>query len=239
MSAQTFLLNPQNGAVPPSRLGHYLIALFMLPFVVAGVYLASIAIAGGCMWFAFERTSIRAEAVVTKLWIEKGGDSDVHHVAYEYGLYPTDDRTLQGGDTVSEDFYRQLMVGGQVTVRYLAGRPAVSSISGYDRWWSLLMFAIMWNGSIAFVTVAVVKSRLRERRLRRGRVLPGEVTGTNGSMDGEDYHVTVEYRFLLPDGRALRGKTTRIRNDLKQRSLPDSGTPVLVRYADSGEHDVS
>src|SRR5262249_5376758 len=125
MSAQTFLLNPQNGAVPegkpPSRLGHYLIAVFMLPFVVAGVYLAAIAIAGGCFWLAFERTGVRAEAVVTKLWIQKGGDSDVHHVAYEYGLHPTDDRTIQGRDTVSEDFYGQLMVGRPVTVRYLAG----------------------------------------------------------------------------------------------------------------------
>ncbi len=69
----------------------------------------------------------------------------------------------------------------------------------------------------------------RGLRLRRGHTLPGELIGATGKVDDDsEYQVTVDYRFLSPDGRFLTGTTTRPRNDLKGQSLPTPGTPLAV-----------
>ena len=108
------------------------------------------------------------------------------------------------------------------------------------------------GGTVALTIACVhfliwkVKSVIaRERLVHKGKVLSGRIVRCSGSMRvvaGEDgasdraYFVTIEYRFLSPQGREIMSECERDREDLLNLPLPVEGTAVLVLYLDDNNY---
>jgi hypothetical protein len=84
----------------------------------------------------------------------------------------------------------------------------------------------------------LMKMMLRQRRLRRGRLVSGEVIGATVKNDSDgDCRFTLHYRFTSPEGREVTASADGIRNDLKAETLPQPGTALVVQYADNGDSE--
>jgi hypothetical protein len=240
--ADPFLLEPKNRPVLEGRpypvTTERLVPLFLLPFLAIGLVVIWAAIQEVCQWQAFSRSGVDVPGVVTRLWTDNDGEHDVFHVAYEYGLDPTDDRTNKGQSTVDEAAFRTLQTGGRISIRYLKTDPKSSRVNGQESFGGLPFFATVWNLILGLMCWLVAKHELRKRRLQRGRLLSGEVIEASAKNDSDgDYRVTLDYRFVAPDGERMAASASRIRNDLRGEALPRPGTPLVVQYADDGDSE--
>jgi len=249
MSAQIFLLNPRNrralegnrrpfaiDIVPP-----VFMMLFMVPFVLIGVGFVSYTIYQGYERVRFANSGVDVRGAVTRLWDHKSnGDSDSSfYVAYEYGLDPSDDKTNTGESTIDEDTYKTLKKGDPISVRYLKTDPTHSRIPGQgSSLGGLLVFTGFWNLIVGTMSWLLTKMMLRQRRLRRGRLVSGEVIGATVKNDSDgDCRFTLNYRFTTPEGREVTASANCIRNDLKGETLPQPGTALVVQYDDNGDSE--
>jgi hypothetical protein len=243
MTSETFLLDPKNRRVLEGKRRLFsldiLMLPFMVPFVLVGVGMVGYTIYEGYQKTTFERSGVDVEGVVTRLWVEKGSDSDSYHVAYAYGLDPTDDKTNTGQSTVDEAAYKTLQKDGRISVRYLKTDPSRSIIPGQGTSIGLLLgMTVFWNLVTGVMSWHIRKMALRQRRLRRGRQLPGEIIGATVMKDSDgDNRLTLDYRFTSPEGRQITASASRTRHDLSGETVPRPGTPVVVQYADDGDSE--
>jgi hypothetical protein len=242
MSTQPFLLNPKNHRVlegrPRGGTGDVLLILFMVPFVLAGIAMTLATAREIYLWTAFSQFGVDARGVVTRLWVEGAGEDQSFHVAYEYGLDPSDDRTNPGDDRIDETVFKHLEKGGPIAIRYLRTDPSSSTVSGHGGWMFLAFFTLFWDAVTVFLCRGVVKGALRNQRLREGCHVPGEVIDATSKDDSDgNLLLTIDYRFQSPDGRQLTGTASRIRNDLKENALPQRGAALVVQYAEGGDNE--
>ena len=249
MSPQIFLLNPRNRrALEGDRrpfasetLPPVFMMLFMVPFVLIGVGFVAYTIYQGYQRVRFANSGVDVRGAVTRLWDHKSyDDSDpTFYVAYEYGLDPSDDKTNTGESTIDEGTYTTLKNGDPISVRYLKTDPKRSRIPGQGQsLGGILLFTVFWNLIVGTMSWILTKMILRQRRLRRGRLVSGEVIGATVKSDSDgDCRFTLHYRFTSPEGRELTASADCIRNDLKGETLPQPGTPLVVQYAENGDSE--
>jgi hypothetical protein len=78
------------------------------------------------------------------------------------------------------------------------------------------------------------------RLIREGQLLPGTIVSCAGRDETEtgfgavtrSYLVSVEYRFVNPNGQEVVGQAEQNRPDLRRSELPPDGTGVWVLYVD-------
>lgn len=99
------------------------------------------------------------------------------------------------------------------------------------------------SGGLLLVWCAIVLQRER-RLMRNGVLLPGVLTSATTSVYKGSLTLHANYQFTTPNGRLIRRKSSRVRNDLKGTGsrrhrvrlgvAPQHGAEVVVLYHDDG-----
>jgi ribosomal protein L40E len=219
--------------------------LFLIPFVLAGVFVAVFALYQWSEYLQLTTSGIRTNAIVTGKEIDADEESTSYLIYFYY--IARDDRRYEQSESVSSDEYNRLAVQDSVPVLYLPNTPATARLAldngrlGLpDMELFLAGFAVCWNGFIGLFVVAAVNGAQKAGKLARmGQRLDGEIDKIDHHLDSDDdLSLTVHYHFVNPDGLGVRGKLSNIRNDLKNTRLPAPGTPVIVWYADDKTHTI-
>lgn len=248
-SAETFVLNRHNQPLLEGRRGFSLTlhgvslgcaALFMLPFVIAGLVTLALA---GYQWYrvaAFATVSVQTEATITDKLISSGEDGDSRYLVVRYeALAGRESAFYSGVVAVGSAEYAAATAGDAVRVRYLPHAPQEVQLASVG--WGdlglpifLTFFTLFWNGFIGLAFPHTLRRMLRGYRLqRRGTLVQGAVTGFSSRVDSDDdLVVTLNYSFSAPDGRPISGVATGVRNDLKGAPPVAAGTPVTLLYLD-------
>jgi hypothetical protein len=91
---------------------------------------------------------------------------------------------------------------------------------------------LLYFAGVVILAYLVIRQVVRNLQLEReGQLIVGEVANSKGkSVKGGYYQVDIEYTFAFPEGYPLTRKESAIRNDLREKPLPVSGTPVMIVY---------
>ncbi|MBI3724798.1 DUF3592 domain-containing protein [bacterium] len=239
-----FLLYPENeafakgepGARPRVDAGENgCLALFLLPFVVAGVVI--VVLAARELWTTalLETRGVEAAArVLSREVVQDDGASYCVTYAFSPG-----EAELTRRESVSEKFYGEHFEGAGLTVCYLPDDPAVSRISPISLVPALLVavFALFWSALVGGLFFATGRALVRARRLvRAGRLVPGRVLSC-ASWDSEgDLWIKLRYELESPSGFTVAGDIRRRVDQLKGRPLPRPGDPISICYASDRVH---
>jgi hypothetical protein len=209
--------------------------LFLLVFVLSGVFLAGAAVHEWRVWWALRSRGVDAAAVVVRLWTNTD-ESTSYHVRFR--VEPTDGAAAEAEDQVAYAAWGELEVGGRVEVRYAADEPALARTlplrSGQR--WSVSALAVVWNALVWPLWVISLREVWRSRRLARdGRLRRGRVVAASVRKDRDgDAFLKVEYAFEDPAGWELRGVT-----EVQPRTPPTApapGAPLRVLWVDDRIH---
>jgi hypothetical protein len=169
--------------------------------------------------------------------------------------------TVSGQVLVRRDVFDRLKDRAAVTVKYLPGDPSVSILVGVDaeRAFESSAFASIAVGFAGLIAAVVyflplMRHLWQEQRLRQtGHVLVGQVlycrryapvmmlrpdSAEYDRSVSHNFYVELSYRFKTPQGKEIRGRTRRRRNDLRGTRLPTFGAPVAVLYLSQENHKV-
>ncbi|HLV36607.1 MAG TPA: DUF3592 domain-containing protein [Spirillospora sp.] len=211
--------------------------LFMLPFLAVGIFVLVLAVIEWRNYHLLNTTGVVVQGTYTgRHQVVDDDDGDITYYAdYEYLV---NDTIYTGDHSVSRELYNRVEPGMRVDIRYVPSDPAISRIEGTNGIEEALfftVFAAFWNLISWAIFAGMIVSFRRDRRLSRlGKLVRGELLNATSRRDSDgDYHVTVEYSFVPPDGGdVIFKKQSAQRNDLKNKPLPAKGSPVMVLYKD-------
>jgi hypothetical protein len=158
-----------------------------------------------------------------------------HHYSVQY-RYEVEQNRFTGSQPVAQSDYERLDTGSKVTVTYVSGDVAVSSLSqsnpDHDLRNRLTIAAAGLSAITLLVLVLGILQRTRPHVLRGGwRLIKGQVVACQGRVDDDgDFKIVLRYRFRSPSKRVITTQVRQIRNDLRSKSLPRPGSPVAVYY---------
>lgn len=141
-----------------------------------------------------------------------------------------------GEQRITQAAYERLEPGAPVTVTYLPGDPHLSRLDEQNpgdqqRGWLTLAATALTLFSISLALLALDQHVQSRRVQREWRVQRGQLIECSGKLDEDgDFKIRLRYRFRTPGGQVIVGKTSQIRNDLKESPLPRPGAPVAVYY---------
>lgn len=213
--------------------------LFMVPFVVAGVFMLAYT-----LYMIYETgmlnfQGVQTEAAVIEQHIDRDNDGTTYWVTYRYYANGVEHTRKQN---VSYDLYNQLAHNSQATVIYIRSSPYIARLRGTISYSEPLMlgaFSIVWNGFVGLFLGGFVWSRGRDNKLaREGQLVMGEVFNCRSHRDSDDdLWLDIEYAFHAPDdGRLLFGSESAMRNDYRDQRLPPRGATLAVLYLDEKHH---
>ncbi len=232
-----FMLGQRTIASTFSGISFGCVGLFLLPFLAIGIFVIVMA---GVEWRNYtllNTTGVVVRGEYTGKYIDEDDDDGgvSYHARYEYRV---NDILYQGEHSIGQDIYNRVEQGAGVNIIYAPSDPSVSRIEGEQGIENALFFtffALFWNLISWGMFLGMVISRRRDRILsREGQMVRGERRGISTRRDSDgDLQFTAEYSFVPPDGGdVIFRKQTAQRNDLKNGTLPDKGTPVMVLYKD-------
>ncbi len=153
--------------------------------------------------------------------------------------------------------YSQWHSGDSIPIRYIPNFSDISALTedifaGRRRAFDLIA------GIIFFIICGKVFQQVyvpmwRENRIlnRSGKILQGEITEiTSLDRDLTLFHwnqirfqwklhwIILSYSFIEPEGNTISGKTSDVRNELRDKPLPPPHTPLLILYAAKEHHTV-
>lgn len=173
------------------------------------------------------------EAQVTELQSGRSGilqPFTYGRVTYQYQNGETHRRT----QPITQETFDQLQVGDAVTIRYASGFARLTGDHADDAMVNNTL-VLFWVTVLAFLVIwfAVIRPRLRSRKLERsGQLLKGAMIAYN-QIPGAAPKATVQYRFTSPTGKQIVKTEERIPDNVEQNPVkPSSGTPVVVLYVD-------
>jgi len=239
-----FLLFPQNEAfirgekpTPQNKVGVFqsgCVFLFLIPFVVASVFLILFCVNMLYEGFVLSQSSFQTTGQVMALNEHEDEGDIIYSMNYQYILA---DHIYTDSQSVSADIYAAYQVGQPIDISYAAGDVTVSHITGTDTTplnLFLLGFTVIWITIVGFMTTFIVTQWQRTRRLQReGKVIRGELVSIKGEMDEDDYLVTVVARFWSPSTlQTVSGNRRYTCNHLKGKPFQSPGTALAIHYAD-------
>lgn len=149
-------------------------------------------------------------------------------------------------ETVSSLEYDEWPIGTFVNVTYVVEDPNTSHLGGAGiNWLSIIYLPIILMGILIFLFFwwrGSRKERQRIRHLRQeGQIIYGQLKSSRGELftrgSGKnrhtDYDVSVYCQFVSPTGKKIDATATYIRNDLKKRGLPQSGSMAILYASDN------
>jgi hypothetical protein len=255
-----FLLHPANRAFldGKSRLprGMARPGLYVAGVIAMFLTLSGPVLIGKVLWEErkierLTRYGVKTHATILKIDAsadpDASSDSDTNTVTYRFVAGPIDSaRTYEVEVPVGAEHSGGLHVGWDIDIRYDPADPSVSALESRIRepgpeairavFWFLVAATLV--GAFWLVVWFIRGVRPLWRLIREGRTLPGEVVECGGRMRGDDYLVTLTYRFTDPDGHELEGRMEAVRDDLADAVLPAARTPILVYYVDSRTYAV-
>jgi hypothetical protein len=246
-----FLLDERNrpfvqglSARPPannSGIAMGCIVLFLIPFVLAGLFILVFTVSTWATWLSFSSNARPAIGLVTGKEIDDDGEDTTYYVEYSYSA--SGDRTFSGRASVNHESYNQLAKGEQIAVEYLANNQSSSRLAGENHIAMplfLTAFSLIWNGFIGVVFTAIIGGARKARRLRaEGQLRPAEIISYKAELDSDDdLMVSLEYRLITPEGRAILGKDRGTRNLLKGKPEPVCPAPAAALYIDEKIHEL-
>jgi hypothetical protein len=208
-----------------SGCGLWFMRLFILPHTLAGIFLLTLFPAN---WYVdhygktVTATVDRRDMTQTK----KGGT--LFHLYYHYDF---GGRRYEASDSVGEERYVRDREGTHFDGRAaggLFGRPVFRGPSAAGEFqWSLLAFALVWNGFLSFLLYAVWIEPLRQRRLvKHGQVATGVVTSRRITRRRGTVHELM-YAFTADDGFNYAGSCSVTPADYERTG---EGAQFLVLY---------
>jgi hypothetical protein len=173
-------------------------------------------------------------------------DPDTYSVTYHYTV---NGRKYEEKAALDWFEYTDLSKGSRIEIRYDPQDPSVSKLEkrfkereleGPKEIQTIFVYIIVMTLIGMFWLGAWYVRQLRPlRRLtREGRTLCGDIVECSGRSQGDDYQVTLAYRFTDPNGNEIANRAEAVRDDLKGAVLPVPGTPVMVYFVDSKTYAV-
>ncbi len=238
-SGETFLFNPENEGLimgekkqPAFDSSVGCLALIMVPFVLAGLLILGLAVSE---WVRVVRLSTDFAVVnarLVSLEIDSNDDTNSYYVTYRF---PVDGHQQTVTEAVDFRLFYSLAEDIPFEVRYVRSDPQTATIKPLRLTTAIAgsLFALLWNALVIPVTFFAAANYRRQRQLSRyGHILLGEIVSCRGkSGDDNKFTLEVSYRFRPPRApRAIEGRESRLRNDLTDQALPQSGTTVRILY---------
>lgn len=133
-------------------------ALFLIPFVLVGIFLIYASIKGWYEHYLLTSSGDTTVGKVVRKWISSDSEGDeTPNVEYRFEVGGT---SYDGSGSVDWDHYESITEGAEVGVLFVADRPSVNRLEAYYGLGSPLfmtIFALFWNGFIAVFVVAFWK----------------------------------------------------------------------------------
>lgn len=180
-----------------------------------------------------------ATALVTRLEVESGDESNSYYVYYEFRAKIQGDPTrFQGVDEISGDYYVQLSVGQEIPIVYLPSDPNRSAVKA--EFGPPSVFALVCPGGMGGVFTLIglallfssITSLVNVNRLRAsGRPAQALIFDrwTDKDSDGDTtYCIAYVFEANLPDGRRIT--VTRAEQNRHAYERYQIGDSAPVRY---------
>lgn len=241
--AKAFLIHPEytiataEGRVRAQRQhnvrrDHFYVVLVVVAFSLLSAYLALRQFEDNA---ALNRRALLANAQIVDRRFEEGPRTVNNRwfITYQFNVNGTPYRREM---SIEAAIYDVLLVGSAVQVKFAPEDPTISTLADrplepVERDLLLLMIFVPAAACIPVLLWAGWRSLVVTLYQRRGVVLKGEITECRGSERGGNFYLTLRYRFTTPEGRALRGGQTMIRDDLRGKPIPQKGEQIAILYA--------
>jgi hypothetical protein len=256
-SADVFLLNPDNHefvdghAARPvkfgaSATGSGCMMLFMIPFMLAGLFVVGFAASEWSTWFNLRTNGVQVSGTVVAKEINSSSDNTSYDVTF---TYTHNGRSYEVVRSVDEGTYNAYALEQPIPVVYTPNNPAqsrpASQVFGVP-WMPIILtgFGLVWNLFIWPLSIGLYEQAQKARKLDQGgQAVRGELRNRRLQEGEDDFTLYTEYEFTSPtSGTTLKGKSNHVRNDLgKDKALLEDippGTAVLVWYLDDKTHDM-
>jgi hypothetical protein len=214
------------------RRDHFYVVLVVVAFSLLSAYLALRQFEDNA---DLNRRALIANAQIVDRRFEEGPRpvNNRWFVTYQFNV---NGKPYRREMSVEAAVYDVLPLGAAVQVKFAPEDPNFStladrSLEPVERDLLLLMIFGPAAACIPVIVWAGWRSLVVTLYQRRGVVLKGEITECRGEERGGNFYLTVRYRFTTPEGRALRGGQTMIRDDLRGKPLPQKGDQIAVLYA--------
>lgn len=232
-----FLLHPENRDFLRGKRRNFtsgankIMLALMLLFCVVGVVLS---VAGVFVYLGdqqLQQDGARTRAIVTDLAIEEDTDDTDYYSFYRFEVNGVE---YTRRASLNREQYNDLEIGGGVDVIYLPDDPNTSRIVGEgDPIWLLIALGAGFTLFSLLSGMRVFSNIRADQRLgREGKVIKSAIKRITSREDSDnDFYIKVEFTVIDPvSGESVHGKDETIRNDLKNRLLPEVGTPLAILY---------
>ncbi len=252
ITSQPFVLDSRNQSTALNKSGRpaseakspiVFLTLFFIPFISVGLGLAGASIHSAFEWWQIQQSGENITAKVMNLRIDEDSDGDTFYATYRFSLN-TDEgyRAYSKTKNVGKQLYYTLEKGGPIAIRYLKSDPNTSKVGTSESLpgeaLALGGFALVWNAIIGTAVWAFFYNVwLDQQFAAKSQLLSGTLTQVSTLLDSDDdLQLKLTYQFHSPDGDILSGNISRISNDLKGKTMPVIGTPVVVAFLDKKRH---
>jgi hypothetical protein len=235
-----FLLDPTNARLVARESreiasrkngGRFLFALAGLLLLLA-VVLWIVVLPDWLSWYRLRQDGVSVAGQIAHL-----RERDQRYYAeYVFRVGQSNIAQYTGEQRITQAAYERLEPSAPVTVTYLPSDPHLSRLDEQNpgdqrRGWLTLAATALTLFSVSLALLAVDQHGQSRRGQRDWRVQRGQLIECSGRLDEDgDFKVRLRYRFRAPGGQMIVGKTSQIRNDLKESPLPQPGAPVAVYY---------
>ena len=212
--------------------------LFMVPFILAGIVVAVLAVKAIYAFYLFQTEGEVTEGVVTdkRISTDSSGD-DTYHVSYDFQV---EGRPYSGSAQVNWDVYNEATQGQPFGVRYAGNHPDINDADENSVYFEpifFIIFALFWNGFVAVFLYGILGGAGKDSADRPGTVVKGTIDGIRVYQQNNATRVEVTYHFLSPTtGRTIRTRWDGACPDMVGRKKPDPGETIAVNYVDEKRH---
>jgi hypothetical protein len=178
---------------------------------------------------------------------------------YELGVYPLEYKTVYGAE---RPLLGATLMRGTLFALFMSGLFKFASFRGVRNPINptladgIILITIGATAILA-ITTEIINffrtlriNRRYDQLVKNGALLEGEIINIREKekiIQYRDnlfhqrelrgtYYVVVTYRFATPERQVVTGEQVHIREDLRDKSLPPTGTPIRVLYVDYNTH---
>jgi hypothetical protein len=253
-AAHVFFLNPDYNAIPASQplpfprkniVSTSVSGIIILGLVSACAAITPIAFLQSVLVDrALEQYGVPASATVTSCEKTRSGRP---WLTYTYSAKGSNGALLQLEDRAGGNYGQFCADRGRViAIQYLLENPTVTRIiePGLAAWGAdlgvFILTAIVTTIPLVMLVIAIpqhIHNSWRYRQfVEKGKLLPGKIIAATWPTKRDPAKLSIEYEFLTPDNRTLKGEQSRTRLDMNAERVPAPGAAIRVLYVDDHLH---